>query len=114
MISSVSSSVSALRAYDTSSAVSANNLANVETDNFKKSRTVFNENTDGGVKVTISQSEEENPVALLSDGSEKIMSNTDISEEMAQQIRDQNGYGLNAKSIQADDDMKGTVIDMMA
>ena len=114
MISAVNSSLSASNAYDTSTAVTAHNVANVETDNFDKSRTVFNEDSGGGVKVTISKVNEENPIAYQSDGTERALSNTSIAEDMTNLIKDEKGYSFNAEVIQTDDEMKGTVIDMVA
>ena len=49
MISSISSSVSAVKALSKKMSVTANNVANVNTDNFKKSRTTLNEGQSGSV-----------------------------------------------------------------
>ncbi|MGD9731837.1 MAG: flagellar basal body rod C-terminal domain-containing protein [Desulfamplus sp.] len=114
MVSSINSSTQALKAFGTATAVSANNIANVESDNFKSSRAVMNEGADGGVRVSLSTNSAQGPLVTQSNGSTKEISNTDLATEFTNMINYQYGYGANIKSIQADDQMKGTVINMIA
>jgi flagellar basal-body rod protein FlgC len=49
MIPSINSTVSALQAYKKSMGVTANNIANVNTEDFKKSRATMKEGANGSV-----------------------------------------------------------------
>ena len=114
MISSVYNSASAMQAFGTGTAVTANNIANVTSTDFKSSRTDMNEGESGGVKVTLSQNTASGPTVPQNDGSVQELSNTDLSTEMTNMIQFEAGYDANVKAIQAADEMKGTVINMMA
>ena len=110
------SSVSALQAYGTRMGVSAHNVANVNTDEFKKSRALLTEGDNGGVKVSISRVNTRNsPVGGSRDGGMvmKEPSNTDLAEEFTQQIITQRGFEANTKTIKTQDEMLGSVIDIM-
>lgn len=121
-ISGVNSSVSALRAFGIKSQVTANNVANVNTDGFNKSRADLVEGNQGGVDVEISQSEsaekgnlqaEATESASTENSEQKDLSNVDIAEEMANTMTTERFYSANTKMVQADDEMKGTVINMV-
>ncbi|MBF0377471.1 MAG: hypothetical protein HQK72_08290 [Desulfamplus sp.] len=114
MVSSINSSSQALRAFDTGIAVTANNIANVESDNFKSSRTVMNEGNNGGVKVSLSKNSADGPLVTQSNGTTKELSNTDLATEFTSMINYQSAYGANVKTIQTDDEMKGTILNMKA
>jgi flagellar basal-body rod protein FlgC len=114
MISSVNNSAQAIKAFGTGTAVTANNVANVETENFKSSRAVMNEGDNGGVKVTLSQETSPGPLVTQSDGSARELSNTDLASEFTDMISFQSGYDANIKTVQTADEMKGSVIDMIA
>ncbi|MBF0231533.1 MAG: hypothetical protein HQK62_06330 [Desulfamplus sp.] len=114
MVSSINSSAQALKAFGTATAVTANNVANVESEDFKSSRAVMNEGSDGGVKVSLSLNASQGPLVTKSDGTTKELSNTDLATEFTSMINFQSGYSANVKAVQAQDDMKGTLINMMA
>ncbi|MBF0111962.1 MAG: hypothetical protein HQK64_01245 [Desulfamplus sp.] len=114
MVSSINNSVQALRAFGTATAVTANNVANVESDNFKSSRAVMNEGDNGGVKVSLSTNSAQGPLVQKSDGTTKELSNTDLATEFTSMISYQSAYGANVKTIQTDDEMKGTILNMIA
>lgn len=64
MISSVSRTLSALKAFDKKMNISANNVANVETEEFKKSRATLVEGPESSVKVEITQSTDPGPTVV--------------------------------------------------
>lgn len=115
--------LSALRAFDIKSQVTANNVANVNTDEFKKSRVDLMEGRAGGVEVSISKpgspekgngALESPPLLLSGNGTdEKEPSNVDIAEEMVNMMTTEKFYSANTKMVQSRDDMLGTVIDMI-
>ncbi|MBU1053022.1 MAG: flagellar basal body protein [Proteobacteria bacterium] len=114
MINSVYNNVSALFAFSTKMGVCGNNLANVNTDEFKKSRTDIVELSNGSVDAQIS--EVDTPGSLYSEpGDQTIreMSNVDIAEEIVQTIPTQHGYEANIKMISVYDEMLGSVIDII-
>ena len=111
-----SSSASALKAFGTKLAVSANNVANVQSEDFKKSRALLTEGDNDSVKVDISKVNTDGPLVTETFNNERVqreLSNTDIAEEFTQQIITQYGFGANTKTIQTKDDMLGTLIDIM-
>ena len=116
MISNVSGNVSALQAFSKQMSVSANNVANSLSDDFKKSRAINTEGENGQVESTITKIDTPGPLVedpLSETGELKELSNTDIAEEMTNQIMAQNGFDANAKVIQTHEETLGTIIDMM-
>lgn len=113
MIQSLNNSYSALRAINTGMNVSSNNVANVDTNEFKNTQTIMNEGDKTGVVVSLSKDATEG--ALKQVNNELLQtSNTDIAKEMTNYIQYQNNYSANIKSIQTTDDMLGMTIDMKA
>lgn len=122
-----STAADALNAFGTSVAVTANNLANVNTDEFKASRTNLETGPDGeGVRVSsITEDASAGPVKeelVTVENAETGQveterqlvegSNTDVSVEMVNLIVDENAYGANAEVIRTEDEMTETVLDM--
>ncbi len=93
----ISGNLAAMNAASYSFAVSANNVANASTDDFK------------AVEVTKTNSAS-GPTAI----SKQSHSRPDIATEMVKQIRDTYDFKANAKAIKFHDEMVGTVIDMLA
>lgn len=119
MISSaLNSNASAMKALGTKTAVTANNVANVNTDEFKKSRALLEEADAGqGVRVSISKVATEGPIAFEQgeDGLvQQELSNVNMAEELVSTIPTQRAYEANARTIRTEDEMMGTVIDMIA
>lgn len=115
MVSSLSSSLSALNAFDKKMGVTAHNVANVNTDDFKKSRAVLKEGQNKSVEVDISKVNTEGypkPDAAGKNGEPKELSNVDLAQEMTSLITTQRGYEANLKPVEAYDEMTGTVIDI--
>ncbi len=117
MISSLNNNLSALNAFSTQMGVNSNNIANFESEEFDRSRTVINEGQNNAVNVNISQVESQGPIRMeFRDGGETEveLSNVELAEEMTTMISTQRGYEANLKPIQAGDEMLGTVIDMVS
>lgn len=81
-------SLTALRAFDIRMDINANNIANVNTEGFKKTRVLLKENIPGGVRVDLQQIE--TPGLLLGvnekTGDSREASNVNLAEEIAEQI----------------------------
>jgi len=106
MISSVYNNISALFAFGAKMGVNAGNLANVNTDDFKKRNADIVETLNGNVSVEVSVSE--SPGALYSEPGDPAIretSNVDIAEEIVQTIPTQHGYQANLKFISVYDEM---------
>jgi flagellar basal-body rod protein FlgC len=113
---SVSGNISALFAFGKKMGVTANNIANVQSDEFKKSRTVLKEGLHGDVQVDIDRIETEGPLIPESIDGEttyKEGSNVDLAEEIPQTIPTQRGYEANLKVIQTKDEMLGSLLDII-
>ncbi len=113
---SVNTNVSALQAYSRQVQVSANNVANSLSDDFKASRALNTEGENGQVSTAISQDTSPGPLVedpMATDGSLKELSNTNIAMEMVQQISAQRGFEANTKPIQTWDESVGTLLDVI-
>lgn len=116
MLSGIDSNTSALRAFSKQLAVSANNVANAFSDEFKKSRAINTEGANGQVETEITRINTPGPLVddpKSTTGELKELSNTDIAEELISQIAIEYGYKANAKVIRNYDEMMGTLVDMI-
>jgi len=98
-IDGINSAVSALTAHSDALSVTANNVANLNTADFKPTDAIMNEGVDGGVYVTLSRSNNEG---------------TDISKETVDMIATESGFKANIKTLQASEDMSKTLVDIIA
>ena len=114
MISALNTTVSALRAFATKLGVTADNIANVNTDGFKKSRATLQEDRNGSVRVEITR--DESPGFIYDqvqngEDPEKEASNVDLSEEIPDLMITKRAYQANIKAIDAQDEMLGSLLD---
>ena len=115
MIGALNASVSGVKAFEKKLEVTANNVANVNTDAFKKQRAHLSEGDNGGVKVEISQVETPGfPEESVINGEivETESSNVDLAEELTEMIPTQAGYDANLKVVQTKDEMLGSLLDI--
>jgi flagellar hook protein FlgE len=116
MVSSIQSNTSALRAFGNKVAVSANNVANSLSDDFKKSRALNSEGAKGQVKTVITKIDTPGPRVedpLSTTGELKELSNTDIAEEMTNQITASHGFSANAEVIKTHEEITGTLLNLI-
>ena len=116
MISSVHSSISAVMAFGKKMRVAADNVANVESEEFKKSRAVLTEGAQKDVRVEIEKVDTPGPiVSEIEDGKlvEKELSNVDLVEEIPQTIIAQRSFEANLKSIQAQEETLDSLFDII-
>ncbi|MBW1679918.1 MAG: flagellar biosynthesis protein FlgC [Deltaproteobacteria bacterium] len=116
MIFGVSSTLSALGALDTKTAVRAHNVANTSSDGFKKSRPVLEEGPGGTVRARVSKVETPGPL-LPVQGEEGMEiregSNVDLTEEIPDLMLTRRHFEANLKIIQTDDEMLGSLLDIV-
>ena len=117
MISSISNNLSALKAFGTGLNVKANNIANSESENFKKSRAIYSEEKNGGVKTEIQKVDPDNGLQAINpedNSTETQPSNVDLTEEIPGTITDQRGFEANLTVIKTREEMLGSVLDIIA
>jgi flagellar hook protein FlgE len=115
MLSPIHTALSGLAAYAKQVEVTAHNVANVNTDGFKKSHTEFVSLETGGVLPVVRKDESAGPMVLSDRGQGQTqveLSNVDLAEEAVNQILAQRGFEANLHTMQTADDMLGTVLDM--
>ena len=112
----MNAALSALGAFGTKLDVTANNIANVETEGFKKSRAILQEGDQSGVTVTLSRVDTPGALIPSQDGTEKMSesSNVDLAEEMVNLKTTQYGFQANIKTIKAEGEMLGSLFDILA
>jgi len=115
MINSISSTLSGLNAHTKKMEVAANNIANINTDDFKKSRAVFKEEANGEVRVDIQRIETGgNPIPFAEgEKTSAKTSNVDYAEEAVSMMIANRGLEANLKALQIDEEMKGSILDII-
>jgi flagellar basal body rod protein FlgB len=88
---------SALAAFGVRQAVTANNVANINTPGFKASSVVMEEKREGGVTASVTRGED----------------NVEISKEAVDMLDTANGYGANLKALQVAERMTKDILDVM-
>ena len=93
--------------------VTANNIANSETNNFKKSRVEMEDVYPSGVKVSISQVNTPGDILPPDEkGVSQESSNVNLAEELVNLIVTQHDFSANIKTIQTKDKMEKQLIDI--
>ena len=116
MIPAVNSTLTALQAYRKSMRVTANNIANVNTEEFKKSRAIMKEGINGGVEVEVSKVNTPGHRYKEFDGDQMVTkeaSNVDLAEEIPDLMVTQRTYQANLKVLQTRDKILGTTLDIL-
>ncbi len=114
MISAIHTALSGLTAFAKQMEVTAHNVANVNTDGFKKSGTEFIEMETGGVLPVVHKDESAGPAVLKDTGygpAQVELSNVDLGEEAVNQIVAQRGFEANLRTLKTADDMLGSILD---
>ena len=116
MINGLGITLSALEAHRKKMDVTANNVANINTDGFKKSRVLFKEEEGSrGVQVDIRKVETPGSAVLYDDGERQTYvetSNVDYAEEAVNMIMARRGFEANLKALQAQDEMLGSLLNI--
>ena len=115
MSDAFTAALSALGALNRKLDVTANNIANVNTNGFKKNSADFEDVYPSGVKVSISQVNTPGD-SLPPDekGNEQEASNVNLAEELINLITTQHAFAANIKTITTEDGMRKTLLDTIA
>ena len=98
-----SANVSSLIAHQDFASANAHNVANVNTDGFIPTRTTLSDSS-SGVSANF-QSATDNGSSL---------SQTDLSRELTDQVVAQNGHEVQGTAIRTQDEMLGSLLDILA
>lgn len=104
--------LTALQAFDRKIDIIANNIANVNTDRFKKSRAQGEAVSPSGVKVTIEQVSTPGDSVTIGEVPRES-SNVNLEEELIALITNRHNYAANIKTVNAADEMQGTLINIL-
>lgn len=108
--------LSALRALGTKIGVNANNIANMETIGFKRRRAILEEGRTGGIDVVIEKVGSPGPGIGSMKKEETVAeesSNVELTEEIPQLTHTQRSYKANLQVIDTQEEMMGTIIDIL-
>lgn len=114
MFSAIDTALSGLAAFGKTIEVTANNVANVNTDGFKQSRTEFVEIKTGGTLPVVQKDNSAGPAVLKDSGygaAQVELSNVDLGDAAVSQIVAQRGFEANLRTLKTADDMLGSILD---
>jgi flagellar hook protein FlgE len=117
MISASSSALSALQAFGTKIQSNANNIANANTDGYKKTRVTLAGKDPQGVHAQIEKSGTAGPTVQQegNSGVETIeLSNVDMGNEIPEMLLSSTYYKANLKTIQIENEMLGSLLRLKA
>jgi len=111
----LNAALSALDAYGRKVDVTANNIANLNTDGFKKSRGLLQEAGSSGVIVSLSKVNTPGAPILSADGTGEVResSNVDPAEEIVNLLTAKHGFEANLKTLKVEDEMLGSLFDIV-
>ena len=114
MSNAVDIALSAIRALDRANDVIANNIANVNTGGFQKSRAVTVQDTGGGVALSVEQFRLPIDTVTLGGQAPNVpqRSNVDLGEEFIAQMVNRRGYEANIQTLKTTLEMQGTLFDL--
>ncbi len=118
MISSIhNSALAGLHATSTKVRSNANNIANANTDGFKKTRVTLASTETGGIAVQVDKVNSAGPVVNQekSSGLEEVeLSNVDLGQEIPDMNLNSTLYKANLKTLQVADEMLGSLLKLKA
>ncbi len=104
--------LTALRAFDRKQYVIANNIANINTDGFKKSRAGLVQTALPGMTVTTQPMNTPGDTVTIG-GAERESSNVDAAEELTALLVNARNYEANIRTVKTTMEMQGTLFDTL-
>jgi len=111
------SNLSALKAYGLKMGATSNNIANGNSDGFKKSRALLKEGPNNNVEVEIDCVETAGHTVFEGregENTERELSNVDLAEEIPRTIPIVRGYEANSVAIKTQEEMLGSIVDIIS
>ena len=115
MISGIHSALSGLTAIQKKIESNANNVANVNTDGYKKTRVTLQEQETQGVEAVVQQIQTPGPMVYeqTSQGETLVeKSNVELGEELPSMMLSRRFFQANLKTVQIQDEMLGSLLDI--
>ena len=114
MISAYQTAASALQAYGMKINANANNIANSQTDGYKKTNVILSAQPQGGVSATVTKLSTQGPMAGgTNSGTGSIeQSDVDLAGELTDMRMNADYYKANLKTIQTSDQMSKSLLDI--
>lgn len=117
MMNGVHAALSGLQALTTRIEKNANNVANMQTQEFKKDRVVLSERYPQGVEATVEKVT--SPGSYVAEMTERgydvvEQSNVDLVEEIPELLLNKNGFSANLKTLETADQMTRSLLDIKA
>ncbi len=106
--------LSAIRALDRANDIIANNIANVNTGGFQKSRAATAQAATGGVELTVEQLKLPLDTVTLGGGNQtaRETSNVALDEELIGLMVNGRSYEANIQTIKTTEEMQGALFDL--
>jgi len=117
MISATNSALSGLQAFGTKMNSHANNIANVSSEGYKKTRVTMADQAPQGVKASVETIDSPGAMRLedTNDGTKTVeLSNVDLTEELPESQVNARFYQANLKTLQVADEMTENLLDIKA
>ena len=114
---SLNSNISAIMAFGRKMAVHADNVANINSNGFKKNRAILKEGPDRNVTVDIERIDPSaRPVPEISKDEvvQNESSDVDLATEVTEMMITQNGYQANSAFIKNQEELIGTILDLLS
>jgi flagellar basal body rod protein FlgG len=113
MTLAINTNISALNALGKRQATSANNIANSDSEGFKKSRIVLEEGREGTVTAKTQVVNTPGTMINQPDGSLTEASNVDLAIEVTGMIPTKHAYQANLKALQTSAEMEKSALDLI-
>ena len=117
MIPAVNSALSGLQAYGTKVNSNANNIANLSSEGYKKTRVTLSNRAPEGVQANVETVDSPGNTRLeeTANGQEQVeLSNVDLAEELPDSQLNARFYQANLKTLETVDEMTQSLIDLKA
>lgn len=115
MVPAFNSALSGMQAFGTKIESNANNIANVSSEGFKKTKVTLSSQAPQGVKASVETVDKPGMIRFeeTSEGTEAVeLSNVDMAEELPESQLNVRFYQANMKTIQATDEMTESLLNI--
>lgn len=109
----INNNVSALKALGAKQGITANNIANSETKEFKKSTAILEEDVNGAIQLKTQKINTPGTMIQQPDGTLEEMSNVDIVQEVTDMIPTKHAYEANLKALKTTAEMEDSILDLI-
>lgn len=110
---SINSNTSALLALDNKQSVTANNIANSTTKEFKKSTAQLEAGPNGTVTSRVQPVATPGIMLVGEDGSMAELSNVDLAKEVTDMTTTKHAYKANIEALRTSDEMEKSTLDLI-